>query len=161
MPHVRSASFAFAVPAGCAYDPKDRPGLVGVLADLIVRGAGNRGNRALTEALDALGLDRSESVGVMQMYFSGSTLARHLPAPLDMYADILRHPHLPAKELDAAKSLALQDIQGLKDEPQAKVMVELRNRHYPDPLGRDHRGTEAAVAALTIDEIRQQHRRFF
>jgi predicted Zn-dependent peptidase len=161
MPHVRSAAFTFSLRAGCAHDPPDRPGLAGLLADMIVRGAGERDNRALTGALDALGLDRSESAGVAQMYFSGSTLARNLPAALDIYADILRRPHLPAQELEPAKNLALLDIQGLEDEPQAKVMVELRKRHYPDPLGRDHRGTASGVAAVTIDDIRGHYRRCF
>jgi len=161
MPHVRSAAFAFALPAGCAYDPPAQPGLASILTDLIVRGAGDRDSRALTDALDGLGIDRSESVGVMQLGFSGSMLARNLPAALDIYADILRRPHLPEQELDAAKSLALQDIQGLEDEPQAKVMTELRQRHYPDPLGRYHRGTEAGVSAITIEQVRVYHQRHF
>lgn len=161
MPHVRSAAFSFSVRAGCAYDPPDRVGLGGILSDLIVRGAGARDNRALTLALDSLGLDRSESVGTMQMYFGGSTLARNLPAALEIYADILRRPHLPAEELEPAKNLAIQDIQGLDDEPQSKVMVELRRHYYPEPLGRDHRGTEPSIAAVTIAEVRDQHRRYF
>lgn len=161
MPHVRSAAFSFSVRAGCAYDPPDRVGLGGMLTELIVRGAGERDNRALTLALDSLGLDRSESVGTMQMYFGGSTLARNLPAALDIYADVLRRPHLPEEELEPAKNLAIQDIQGLEDEPQSKVMVELRKRYYPDPLGRDHRGTEESIGALTIAEVRAQYQRFF
>jgi predicted Zn-dependent peptidase len=95
------------------------------------------------------------------MYFGGSTLARNLPAALDIYADILRRPHLPEEELEPARNLAMQDIQGLDDEPQSKVMVELRKRYYPDPLGRDHRGTLESIAALTIAEVRAQYRRYF
>src|SRR5688572_4279081 len=106
MEHVRSAALYFLVPAGCAYDPEDQLGLSGVLSDMITRGAGDLDSRALTEALDNLGLDRSESVGVMHMHFWGTTIARNLPAALEIYADILRRPHLPDDELESCQALA-------------------------------------------------------
>src|SRR5438445_9869568 len=116
MEHVRSAAVNFLVPAGCVYDPPEYAGIGSVLSDLITRGAGQRDSRELTLALDNLGLDRDESVGVMHMRFWGSTLATNLPAALEIYADILRRPHLPEEELDSVKSLALQELQGLEDE---------------------------------------------
>ena len=160
MPHVRSAAFSFSLRGGCAYEATESRGLAGITLDLMTRGAGSRGNRELNDALDALGLDRGESTGVMTLALSGSTLARNLAAALDLYADTLRRPHLPAEELEPARSLALQDIQGLEDEPQGKVMVELRKRYYPEPLGRDHRGDEAGVKSITIDAVRKYHARY-
>src|SRR5262249_22278033 len=113
------------------------------------------------QMLDGLGLDRSESVGTLHMQFWGATLARNLSACLDAYADILRHPKLPADELDAVKSLAVQDIQGLDDEPQSKVLVELSKRHYPTPLGTDRRGTVEGIEAMTLDDVRHHWFRRF
>src|SRR5215468_6940176 len=133
MEHVRSAALNFLVPAGCVYDPPDHLGMASVLAGLITRGAGKRNSRELTLALDNLGLDRDESVGSMHMRFWGATLSRNLPAALELYADILRRPHLPEDEMDAVKALALQDIQSLEDEPRAKMMIELRKQHFPPP----------------------------
>jgi predicted Zn-dependent peptidase len=161
MEHVRSAALNFLVPAGCVYDPPARLGLATVLAELITRGAGSRDSRQLTEALDNLGLDRDESVGSMHMRFWGSTLARNIPAALELYADILRRPHLPADEIDAVKQLALQDLQALEDEPKQKVLVELRRRHYPPPLGRDRRGTPKGIGGLTARIIRNHYTRLF
>ncbi len=160
MPHVRSAAFSFSIRGGCAYEANDQRGLAGITLDLLTRGAGSRGNRGLNDALDALGLDRSESTGVMLLYLGGSTLSRNLAPALDLYADMLRRPHLPEEELEPARLLALQDIQGLEDEPQTKVMVEMRKRYYPDPLGRDHRGTEAGVKSAAIDQVRQFYERY-
>ena len=131
MPHVRSAALNFLLPAGCVYDRPDRLGAGTVLADLITRGAGDRDSRELTLAMDNLGLDSSESVGSVHMRFWGATVGRNLPAALELYADILLRPHLPEDELDAVRSLALQDIRGLEDEPRAKVMVELRSAITP------------------------------
>jgi predicted Zn-dependent peptidase len=161
MEHVRSAALNFLVPAGCVYDPPENLGMASVLSDLITRGAGERDSRELTLALDNLGLDRDESVGSMHTRFWGATLSRHLPATLEIYADILRRPHLPKEELDPIKALALQDLQSLEDEPRQKVLVELRKRHYPSPLGQDRRGTEESIQNLSIKTIKAHYRRLF
>lgn len=161
MEHVRSAALNVLVPAGCVYDPPDRLGLGAMLADLITRGAGDRDSRELSLALDNLGLDRSESVGSLHTRFYGATLARNLPPALDIYADIIRRPHLPDDELDAVRSLALQDLQGLEDEPRQKILIELKKRHHPAPLSNDRRGTVEGVNNVTPDSIRAHYRRHF
>jgi predicted Zn-dependent peptidase len=161
MPHVRSAALNVLIPAGCVYDPPEQLGLGEILADLITRGAGDRDSRELSLALDNLGLDRSESVGSLHTRFYGATLARNLPAALDIYADILRRPHLPDDEMDAVRALALQDLQGLEDEPRQKVLIELRKRHHPAPLSNDRHGTVEGVKAITPDSIRAHYRRLF
>jgi predicted Zn-dependent peptidase len=161
MEHVRSAALNFLVPAGCVYDPPEQRGMASVLSELITRGAGTRDSRQLTLALDNLGLDRDESVGSMHTRFWGATLARNLPAALEIYADILRRPHLPKEELEPVQALAIQDIQSLEDEPRQKVLVELRQRHYPDPLGQDRRGTVEGIENLSIKAIQAHYRRLF
>ena len=161
MDHVRSAAFNFLVPSGCVYDPPELSGIGSMLADLITRGAGERDSRELTLALDNLGLDRSESVGSMHMRFWGATVASNLAPALEIYADILRRPSLPTREMDAVRALALQDIHGLEDEPKSKVLVELRKRYYPAPLGNDHRGTEEGINRIKIADLRRMHKKLF
>jgi predicted Zn-dependent peptidase len=161
MEDVRSAALNFLVPAGCAYDPPDQLGIGAVLADLLTRGAGERDSRELTLALDNLGLDRSENVGIMHTRFWAATVATNLPAALELYADILRRPHLPDDELEPVQALAVQDIRSLEDEPRSRVMVELRRRHFPTPLSHDHRGTIPGIESLTIEKVRAHHARLF
>jgi predicted Zn-dependent peptidase len=161
MDYVRSAALNFLVPAGCAYDPPKQLGIASVLSDLITRGAGDRDSRQLTLALDNLGLDRDESVGTLHVRFWGATLARNLPAALEIYADILRRPHLPEDELEPVQALALQDLLSLEDEPRQKLLIELRRRHYPAPLGQDRRGTREGIESLTAASIRSHYRRLF
>jgi len=161
MEHVRSAALYFLVPAGCIYDPPEHLGVASVLSDLITRGAGQRGSRELTLALDNLGVDRDESVGGLHMHFWGATLARNLPATLEIYADILRRPHLPEDEMEAVQALALQDIQSLEDEPRQKVLIELRKHHYPSPLGQDRRGTVEGIRSLNAAVVRRYFEKLF
>lgn len=161
MEHVRSAAFYCYVPAGCIHDPPGKQGIAAVLLEVLMRGAGSRGSRELSDALDRLGVDHSETVSGVHLRFWGATLARNLPATLEIYADVLQRPHLPANEVDAAKALALQDLVGLEDEPAQKLFIELRRRHYPPPLGQDSRGEPADVEKLDLAALQGYYRRHF
>lgn len=161
MEHVRSAAINFLVPAGYAYDPPGQGGVGTVLSELVTRGAGDRDSRELNLALDNLGVDWDASAGLLNMRFWGATLSRNVPAALDLYADLIRRPHLPDDELEPVQALTLQDIQGLEDAPQSKVMVELRRRYFPAPLGNDRRGRAEDIEGLTIADVRRQYARLF
>ncbi len=161
MDYVRTAAFNFLMPAGYAYDAAPTPGTANLLSGVITRGAGNRDSRALTLALDALGLDRDESVGMLHTRFWGATLARNLIPSLEIYADIVLRPHLPEVELPPVQALALQDIEALEDDPKGKTLLELRRRHLPAPLGNDRRGTPEGIEANTVAVLKTFHRQGF
>ena len=154
MDHVRSASLYFMAPAGFTYEANDRLGQAGILAEMLTRGAGNRDSKALSLALDNLGVDRGESCGAFNVTLSAGTLARNLPAALVLYADMIRRPWLPDDELAPAQELSLQDLQGLEDSPSEICLLELRRRYYPSPYNRNQYGTQECIEAITPQDVR-------
>lgn len=156
---VRSAAFTLLLPAGAAFDPPDRGGLSAMLVDLIFRGAGSRNSRQVTTDLDNLGTQRGEGVEAVHTSHFAATLGTSLIATLEIYADIIRRPHLPADEVEAVRALALQELQALEDEPRQKIFVELRSRHYAYPFGRPTVGVRAALESATHDELTRHHAR--
>src|SRR5438132_8516229 len=108
MPGMQSAGMTLLLPAGSSTDPVGRLGSATVLSDLVLRGAGERDSRQLTDYLDSLGLQRSSSVGVHHTRFSCAALAGKVMEGLAVYADIIRRPHLPEPGFAAARDLALQ-----------------------------------------------------
>jgi predicted Zn-dependent peptidase len=128
---------------------------------MALRGAGRRDSRALINDLEALGVERGESVGISQTSFSGATLAENLQDALRIYADIVQRPHLPGEQLEASQLVCLQEIRGVEDEPAQKLMDELRRRTYPDPWGRASHGDEAGVNAATLADVQSQWRRYY
>lgn len=158
MDHVRSVAVNFLIPAGAAFDPEGQFGAASVLAELLTRGAGDRNSRQLSLALDNLGVDHSESAGVVNLRLGGSALGRNILPLLDIYADIILRPHLPEEELEPVQSLSLSELESLEDSPQGKVMVELHRRYYPSPLNKDRRGRAEDLESLTIDDVRAQYK---
>jgi predicted Zn-dependent peptidase len=157
MEGVRSAAFTLLVPAGAIHDPGARLGAANVLCDMVLRGAGKRDSRQLVAALDNLGVERSEGVGSTHTSFSGATIASNLPGALEIYADVLRRAHLPEDQLEYSRSLALQELAGIEDEPRQKVMLELRRRHYEQPWGRPTIGTADGLKAIRQEDLVGQY----
>lgn len=153
---VQSVAITLLVPCGYSIDPDNRLGLTSILCDMVLRGAGQRDNRALINDLEVLGVERGESVGASQTSFSAATVAENLVATLSIYADIVRRPHLPGGQLEPAQLVCLQEIFAIEDEPSQRLMVELRRKSYPRPWGRSSHGDEQGIRGTTIDEL-QHH----
>jgi predicted Zn-dependent peptidase len=151
MPGVQSGAMTFLLDAGAATDPVDRTGSATVISDLVLRGAGERDNRALTAYLDSLGLQRSSSVGVFHTRFGSAALAQRVLDALPTYADIVRRPHMPADGFEAGRDLALQSLEGIDDEPRQKLMIKLREWHFPSPFGRNTMGEKEHLEKLTLE----------
>ncbi len=154
MPGVQSAAFSFLLPAGAAYEPADKGGTASMLAEWITRGAGDRDSRALLTALDNLGINHGESAQTLHSSVSAATLGRNLIPGLEIFADVLRRPHLDDEEIEPIQALTLQSLQSLEDDPGSKVIYELRKRHFPDPWGRPAPGTPEGVESATPDDLR-------
>jgi predicted Zn-dependent peptidase len=158
---LQSAAFTLLVPAGCAYDPPGRSGLSGFTCEMSLRGAGERDSRQVVADLDGLGVERSEWVSSAHTSYCGATIAENLPPALSIFADILRRPHLPAEQLEAARQVVLQELRAVEDEPAEKVMIELRRQHYPEPWGWPSQGEQEALEAITLDDIQPYFQRYF
>lgn len=158
MAGVRSAAFSVLLPAGSVFDPPGKNAAAAVLCEMLPRGAGSRDSRELSNALDDLGVQRDESVGVAHLSFSGAMIADNLEAALRLYRDLLREPHLPADEFEPAQAGVAQTIRGNEDEPRQKVVTELRQRCFEVPWGLPSDGTLTGLESLTHADIVAQFR---
>jgi len=161
MSWLESAAFTFLVPAGCAHDPDARGGLSGFTCEMALRGAGSRDSRRFIIDLDNLGIDRSESVSNAHTSFSAAMLAENLPRALEIFADVIRRPHLPEEQIEAGRQVMFQELRAVEDEPAQKLMIELRRRHYPDPWGRPSQGEQKALETIGIEDVRDHFRRTY
>ena len=157
MENVSSVAYSLLIPAGAAYDPQDRQGASNLLVDLSSKGAGGLDNRGLSEAYDNLGINRSQSSGVEVSVYSGALLSENLTDAIELLAKIVGKPALPAEELESVKSLALQELRALEDEPASKVMVELAKEFYPSPFGRSQLGTKEHIESITTEDLKSYH----
>ncbi len=155
MAGVESVAFDFMLPMGAARLPEGVCGAANVAADWIFRGAGTRDSRALGDALDGLGLHRIDSVGSSHLVLGAVLESSNLAEALALYADVLLDPLLSDEQFAAARQLATEGVLALADEPRQQVMLKLRERFYPSPLGRSTVGEIEQLEQLTPEVVRE------
>ena len=155
MEAVGSAAFDFMLPAGASLLPEGCCGAGSVISDWIFRGAGERSSRQLGDALDGLGLHRSESVGSAHISVGAALEASNLTDALNLYADVILRPGLLDGEFEPARQLAIDGVRSLDDDPRQKVMIKLREQFYPYPLGRSAVGDIDELKLLTAEKTRR------
>ena len=154
MSAVQSAAFTMMVPAGSSEDAVGKNGTASILSEMICRGAGDRDTRTLSSALDNLGVQRSESAGIVHMSFSGATIADKLSDVLEIYGDIILRPTLSEAEFEPARMSVAQTLTAMEDEPRQKMLVELRRRCFDAPFGLPTDGTLEDLGNIAHADIR-------
>ena len=155
MEDVESVAFGIMLPAGASVMPEGCCGAANVIADWIFRGAGQRDNRQLGDALDGLGLQRSAGVDSANISIGAALEASNLASAIDLYGDIILCPKLEDEQFIPNRQLAIEGVKGLDDDPRHKVMLKLREQFYPEPLGRSAAGEIADLEALTPETTKK------
>jgi len=158
---VNSAAFTIYVPTGTVREPDSLPGLANIMTECFHKGAGPYDSKQLSEVSEGIGFHKSISCGMEATVFSGSVLAENIEKALEISKAILLEPHFPESELASVKSLALQDIDSVEDEPSSKVMDELTKNFYPAPFSRIGLGTKEGINSIKNEDLRSFYNETF
>ncbi len=156
-----SVAVNWLLPAGSASDSAEGEGHATLLSEMIFRGAGDLDSRAHSDAMDRYGVQRSADVLTNHLQLRATMLGSRLNDALPLVVDMVRRPHLPADKLDAGRSLCLQSLAGIDDEPQQLVMLQLKHQHHPTPFNRHGYGTVEVLTNADIEDVRRAWRQRF
>jgi predicted Zn-dependent peptidase len=155
MADVRSVAVAFWVGSGSRDEPDELSGASHFLEHLLFKGTESRSAAAIAEALDEVGGDCNAFTTKEYTTFYIRLLAEHLPLGLDILSEIMWEPALRPADVDAERSVILDEILMHADEPADLAAEQWQQSLFPDhPLGRDTLGTAGTVAGLGAEEIR-------
>ncbi|MCA9297250.1 MAG: insulinase family protein, partial [Phycisphaerales bacterium] len=148
---VASAAIDLLLPVGIAGDPLD--GHASMLSEYIFRGAGDLDSRQHSDAFDRLGVQRVASVGSHHLRLSATMIGRCIHDAIPLIIDAIRRPLFPEKDLEAIRSLCLQSLQSLDDDPRHLVMLRARERHLPAPFNRTGFGVDEILNSATREQL--------
>ncbi|MBI3962172.1 MAG: insulinase family protein [Deinococcus sp.] len=157
IPSVRSTAVTLLLEVGVAQEPEAQQGVSNLLADMVFKGTGQNSARDIVDHLDFHGVSWGAQAGTEATRFDLVMLGRELPQVLPLFAALITRPSLPAAELEVARTLALQEIQHLEDEPAQKLAALLQAHYYGPVLGRIHLGTPQTVAQLDREALLAHH----
>lgn len=155
MADVRSVAVAFWVGSGSRDETDDLAGASHFLEHLLFKGTPARSAAAIAEALDEVGGDCNAFTTKEYTTFYVRLLSEHLPLGLDILSEIMWDPALRPSDVDAERTVILDEILMHADEPADLVAEHWQSSIFPGhALGRDTLGTQSTVRGLRPGDIR-------
>jgi predicted Zn-dependent peptidase len=163
MPDVHSVAVAYWVGTGSRDEPGELAGASHFLEHLLFKGTEHRSAAAIAEALDEVGGDCNAFTTKEYTTFYVRLLSEHLSLGLDILSDIIWEPALRPSDIDAERTVILDEILMHADEPADLAAERWQASMFPGhSLGRDTLGTASSVGHISradIDAFRARHYR--
>ncbi len=155
MADVRSVAVAYWVGTGSRDEPGELAGASHFLEHLLFKGTEGRSAAAIAEALDEVGGDCNAFTTKEYTTFYVRLLSEHLTLGLDILSDIMWEPALRPDDIEAERTVILDEILMHADEPADLASERWQSSLFPDhALGRDTLGTASSVQRITREDIR-------
>ncbi|MBA3322299.1 MAG: insulinase family protein [Pyrinomonadaceae bacterium] len=150
--------------AGSYFEPRERPGLAALTAEMLERGTLRRDKLQLAGDLEQVGAELDFSADVFAVNITGRALAKDLRLLLSTLAEELREPSFSAEELEKLKQQTVAAIR----EQQANTRFRAYERFSqlvfepPNPF-RLSSGEEliASIESITVADVRDFHERHY
>ena len=134
--------------------PDELAGASHFLEHLLFKGTERRSAAAIAEQLDEVGGDCNAFTTKEYTTFYVRLLSDHLALGLDILSDIMWAPALRPDDVEAERTVILDEILMHADEPADLASERWQRALFPDhPLGRDTLGTASSVRRITRDDV--------
>ncbi|MGH2406195.1 MAG: M16 family metallopeptidase [bacterium] len=154
MSHVRTVSLGIWVATGSRYEAAAVHGISHFLEHLFFKGTHTRSALEIAQAVDALGGQMNAFTDREHTCFYVKVLADHLPAVVEILADMLQNAALDPDAIERERQVITEEIKMYEDSPdelvQDLVAQTIWNGH---PLGRSVIGTRMTVAGMSREHF--------
>jgi zinc protease len=150
--------------AGSYFEPKDKPGLARITAEMLKRGTRRRGKLELAGALEQVGADVEFDADAFAVRISARSLAQDFPALVSTLAEMLREPSFPEDELEKLKQQTVAAIREQQTDTRwrayerlTQTLFEEENPFYT------HAGERLveSVGSITVEDVRGFYEKFY
>jgi len=143
--------------AGSHFEPRDKPGLARLTADMLERGTLRRTKFQLAGDLEAVGAEIEFSADPFAIEIAARALAKDLSLLLGTLAEQLREPAFPADELEKLKQQAIAAVQEQQANTRLRAYEKFSQLVY-DPANPFyvHGGDQLikSLNSITVEDVR-------
>jgi zinc protease len=142
-------------PVGRAIDSNESAGLASMTTSVWDEGTKTRTAEQTADELGRIGATVGFSSGWDTTSARLFSLKRHLPAALEIYADMLINPIFPQSELEREKKMALSRLLQARNEPTALAQLAIGPALYGEknPYGQPALGTTKSIESIDRDML--------
>ncbi len=144
--------------SGADHDTPEQAGLASLTSELLDEGAGSRDAVRMAEDTGRLGASIGSGADWDASYVSVDVLARNANAALEIFADVIRRPMLPAASLERLRSERLNELIQQRDEASAIAGKRFSNLLYAGgTYGNSVVGNPESVVNIKLDDVRRYY----
>jgi zinc protease len=150
--------------AGSYFEPRDKPGLAQITANMLERGTLKRTKLQIANDLESVGAQMAFSADPFAVNIAGRALSKDLPLVINTLAEQLREPAFPADELEKLK----QQIIAVVQEQQSSTGHRARERFTQLIFDEAspfyiHSGEKLiqSISSVTVEDVRRFYERFY
>lgn len=154
---VPLVAFQAVLRGGAMADVPEKAGATQLLAQLLLKGAGQRDALQFAEAVASVGGRFDADAGAESLTLNGQFLARDQGLMIELLADVLQRPHLQPSQFDNLRQRQIEFLRAAKDANVGALTplyaaAALFGSH---PYGRPVSGSEQTLAQLQFGDVRQ------
>jgi len=158
LPAVRSASFGIWAGVGSRDEDVSHAGATHYLEHLLFKGTARRSALDISAAIDAVGGELNAFTAKEYTCYYARVLDADLPLAIDVLADMVTGSLLEPSEVEAERSVILEEIAMTDDDPSDTVHEAFGWQLFGDtPLGRPILGTVDSINAITREQIAEHY----
>ena len=159
VPGARSAALGFFVGVGSRHEAPRENGAAHFIEHMLFKGTQRRSTAQLARDMDAIGGQVNAYTTKEHTCFYARSLDKHLDISLDILSDMLFHSRFAQEDVETERGVVLEEIGMYEDSPEDLVSERLAAAVYKgSPLARPILGTQATLAPMTGEFLREYHR---
>jgi predicted Zn-dependent peptidase len=159
MEHVHSVSVGVWLRTGSRSEPADLNGISHFIEHMLFKGTTRRSAEDIAREVDSVGGMLDAFTAKEMVCFNTRVLDEHLPKAFDVVADMVLEPKFAEEEIDREKSVILEEIRMVQDNPE-DLVHELFTQNFwtRNALGKPILGTPETVSAFTRETLQKWFR---
>src|SRR5579863_3470760 len=154
MEHMHSVSVGVWLRTGSRREPPELNGISHLIEHMLFKGTARRTAEDIAREVDRVGGMLDAFTAKEMVCFNTRVLDEHLPKAFDVVADMVLEPKFAAEEIDREKSVILEEIRMVQDNPE-DLVHELFTQNFwtRNALGKPILGTPETVSAFTRETL--------
>lgn len=158
LPTAQSFALGVWIDAGSGDEAPAEHGMAHLLEHVVFRGTQRRSARTIANYLESVGGYVNAFTTKDHTCYYTRALTPHFMRALDLIADIVARPTLLERDLDKERTIILEEIKSLEDEPE-----ELINDYFDEllfgahPYAHSISGSESTLQGITVEAMQTFH----
>src|SRR5271156_1780743 len=159
MEHVHSVSVGIWLRSGSRREPPELNGISHFIEHMVFKGTTRRSAEDIAREVDRVGGMLDAFTSKEMVCFNTRVLDEHLPKAFDVVADMVLEPKFAPEEIDREKSVILEEIRMVQDNPEDLAHELFTQNFWPrNALGKPILGTPETVSAFTRETLQKWFR---